>query len=56
LIELVLNLADQFFKNVLQCDHADRAAKLIDDNGKVQFSFEEELQQFFPNALFPARR
>ena len=47
LIELVLNLADEFLQNVFKRDHPNRAAIFIDHDGEVQFALEKELQQFF---------
>src|SRR5437762_13831034 len=47
LVELVLNLPDQLFENIFEGEHAAGAAVLIDDDSKVQFSFEERLQQVF---------
>jgi hypothetical protein len=41
LIELILNLADQFFQNIFQRHHADRAAVFVDHEGHVKFSFEQ---------------
>ena len=44
LIELVLNLADEFLQNVFQRDHPDRAAVFIDHDGEVQSALEKKLQ------------
>ncbi len=47
LVELVLDLADQFLEDVFQRDHADRAAVFVHDDGEVEFSLQEKLEQFF---------
>ena len=36
LVELVLNIADEFFEHVLERDHADGAAVFINHYGKVR--------------------
>ena len=41
LIELVLNLANQFFQNIFQRDHAGGAAVFIHHDGQMQFAFEK---------------
>ena len=51
LIELVLNLADEFFQDILQGHHADGPAIFIHDDGQMEFPIEKELQQ-----LLQARR
>ena len=52
LVELILNLADQLFQNILQRHHAHRAAVFIDDNRQMQPPFEEELQQLLQPRAF----
>ena len=52
LVELILNLADQFLQDVLQRHHAHRAAVFIHHNRQVQLPFQEELQQLFQPRRF----
>ena len=47
LIELVLNLADEFFDHILERRDADRAAVFIHHNCKMQFPFKKQPEQFF---------
>ena len=44
-IELVLNISDDFLDDVLDRDHARRAAVLIDDNGKLRALLLHRLQK-----------
>ena len=41
LIELILNLANQLFEDILQRHHAQRAAVFIHDNRQVQLALQE---------------
>ena len=56
LVELVLNLADQFLQDILQRHHAQGAAVFIHHNRQVQLPFEEELQQLLQPRAFREHR
>src|SRR4030095_6171280 len=51
-IEFVLNVAHQFFQNILECDHSHRAAEFIDYDGKVRVFVEEQRKQFLQRHHF----
>ena len=51
-IELVLNLTNQFFQNILKSYHPKCSAKFVNHYGEVQFTFEEKFEQFFESACF----
>ena len=46
LVEFILDLADQFFQDVLQGGQADGAAPFVHDDGEVEFSLEKKLEEF----------
>ena len=54
-VELVLNIADQFFEHVFERHHADRAAKFVDHDGKVRMFAQKHAQQFFQRHHFRHR-
>lgn len=51
-VELILNLTDQFLDHIVEGDHADGAAELIDHEGEVSVAVEEKLQQLVERHQF----
>src|SRR5689334_22468717 len=54
-IEFVLNIAHQFFQNILKCHHSYCAAEFIDHDGKVCVFVEEQRKQFLQRHHFRYR-
>ena len=51
-IELILNLTNQFFQNILKGYHPKSSAKLVNHDGEVELAIEEKFEKFFKSACF----